>query len=281
MLNAAQYTPVDETLIPTGKIESVEGTPLDFRTPTAIGARIIRQARAAHPRQGLRSQLGGPAFGAGLVEAARVLEPTTGRTLAVATTETGIQFYSGNFLDGTLKGKGARTYTQSLGFLPRNAALSRLTESRELSDHRAQAGRGVPLAKLFSRSASQSETIDGVTSLKAIVLVLLLGALPQSAPQPPPSSMPSPPTLLASQRHFYNGHYEEGRRHRHSLTVDDPKRPRRVRAADVDPALSDQARARRRHRQGEGVEAVRLLRRDPQGRFLPRPSGLRPSPAPG
>jgi len=61
-----------------------------------------------------------------------------------------------------------------------------------------------------------------VTSLKAIVLVLLLGALPQSAPQPPPSSMPSPPTLLASQRHFYNGHYEEAVAIATRLTVDDP-----------------------------------------------------------
>jgi len=116
MLNAAQYTPVDETLIPTGKIESVEGTPLDFRTPTAIGARINDKHEQLIRAKGYDHNWVVQRSAPGLVEAARVLEPTTGRTLAVATTEPGIQFYSGNFLDGTLKGKGARTYTHRSGF---------------------------------------------------------------------------------------------------------------------------------------------------------------------
>ncbi len=115
-LNAPQYTPVDDTLIPTGKIESVEGTPFDFRTSTAIGARI----NDAHPQ--IKYGLGYDhnfvlaRTGGGLVEAARVLEPVTGRTMTISTTEPGIQFYSGNFLKGDLMGKGGRVYPHRSGF---------------------------------------------------------------------------------------------------------------------------------------------------------------------
>jgi aldose 1-epimerase len=101
-LNASHYTPVDARLIPTGGIEPVDGTPFDFRAPTAIGARIDE----AHPQL---------VFGGGydhnfVLEGwrprqepalqARVVEPSTGRVLEVLTTEPGIQFYSGNLLDG-------------------------------------------------------------------------------------------------------------------------------------------------------------------------------------
>ena len=115
-LNADRYTPVDATLIPTGELAPVEGTPFDFRKPTAIGARIKNE----HPQM---------QFGRGydhnwvlarstpdLVLAAEVLEPTSGRTLTVHTTEPGIQFYSGNFLDGKLAGKGGRAYGHRAGF---------------------------------------------------------------------------------------------------------------------------------------------------------------------
>jgi aldose 1-epimerase len=116
LINAETYTPVDKTLIPTGQIARVDGTPFDFRKPTAIGARI----KDAH------EQL---AHGGGydhnfvlirntptLSHAARVEEKTTGRTLDVFTDEPGLQFYSGNFLDGTLTGKGGRTYGHRSGF---------------------------------------------------------------------------------------------------------------------------------------------------------------------
>jgi len=116
MLNAAQYTPVDDTLIPTGEIAPVEGTPFDFRTSTAIGARI----NAAHQQitygKGYDHNFVLTRTGPGLVEAARVVEPVTGRTMTITTTEPGIQFYSGNFLDGTLTGKGGRTYPHRAGF---------------------------------------------------------------------------------------------------------------------------------------------------------------------
>jgi aldose 1-epimerase len=116
MLNAAQYTPVDDTLIPTGQIAAVEGTPFDFRKSTAIGARINDKNEQLTRGKGYDHNFVLTRTGAGLVEAARVVEPITGRTMTVATTEPGIQFYSGNFLDGTLTGKGGRVYPQRSGF---------------------------------------------------------------------------------------------------------------------------------------------------------------------
>ena len=116
MLAADRFTPVDETLIPTGELASVQGTPFDFRQPTAIGARINQD----HPQIKL-----GPGYdhnwvlsrkGTGLQLAARVHEPKTGRTLEVSTTEPGIQFYAGNFLDGKLTGKAGAVYRQRTGF---------------------------------------------------------------------------------------------------------------------------------------------------------------------
>ena len=117
-INADRFVPVDSTLIPTGELAPVAGTPFDFRTPTAIGARID----APHPQ--LQRGRGydhtyvltrGPGD-TGLVQAARVVEPQSGRTLEVATTEPGVQFYTGNFLDGTLMGKSGHAYRQRYGF---------------------------------------------------------------------------------------------------------------------------------------------------------------------
>src|SRR5436190_6126682 len=115
-IDADRYTPVDAMLIPTGELSPVAGTPLDFRQPTTIGKRIGED----HPQ--LRSGLGYDhnfvltRSGEGLQHAARVTEPSTGRTLDVATTEPGLQFYSGNFLDGTITGKGGRVYQKRYGF---------------------------------------------------------------------------------------------------------------------------------------------------------------------
>jgi aldose 1-epimerase len=116
MLNADRYTPVDETLIPTGKLAPVAGTPFDFTKPTPIGARI----NAADPQlkngQGYDHNWVLNRKGAGLQLAARVIEPKTGRTMEIATTEPGIQFYAGNFLDGKLTGKGGAVYNHRTGF---------------------------------------------------------------------------------------------------------------------------------------------------------------------
>ena len=114
-INADRFTPVDETLIPTGEIASVAGTPFDFRTATAIGARIDNDDEQLRSGAGYDHNYvlnGGP----GLRLAARVVEPTRGRTLEVATTEPGVQFYAGNRLDRSAVGKGGHAYGKRTGF---------------------------------------------------------------------------------------------------------------------------------------------------------------------
>ena len=117
-LNADHFTPVDSTLIPTGELQSVAGTPFDFRTPTPIGARIdaddvqLRYGRGYDHNFVLNKGDvdKGPALGA------RVYEPSSGRVMEIHTTEPGLQFYSGNFLDGTLRGKNGVVYRHRYGF---------------------------------------------------------------------------------------------------------------------------------------------------------------------
>ena len=111
-IDADRYTPVDATLIPTGEPVSLAGTPFDFRAPTPIGVRI------AQPDQQLKN---GGGYDHNFVlnrtgHAVHVLEPTSGRTLDISTTEPGLQFYSGNFLDGTITGKAGHVYKQHAGF---------------------------------------------------------------------------------------------------------------------------------------------------------------------
>jgi aldose 1-epimerase len=115
-LNADQYTPVDSTLIPTGQIAPVEGTPFDFRKLTPIGERISTPHEQIKFGRGYDHNFVLVRSSPSLTHAARVEEPVTGRTLDIFTTEPGIQFYSGNFLDGTLTGKGGRTYAHRSGF---------------------------------------------------------------------------------------------------------------------------------------------------------------------
>lgn len=114
-LNASHFTPVDDTLIPTGELAPVEGTPFDFREQTAIGARI--DANDEQLRRGKGYDHNWVLDSAGkFAMAAEVFEPSTGRVLQVWTDQPGIQFYSGNFLDGTLKGKEAKVYGHRSGF---------------------------------------------------------------------------------------------------------------------------------------------------------------------
>jgi aldose 1-epimerase len=118
-LNASRYTPVDETLIPTGELAPVEGTPFDFRTPHAIGDRIDADDPQIGFGGGYDHNFVLDRNGAGddaLVLAARVEEPMSGRVMEIRTTEPGVQFYSGNFLDGTLTGKEGRVYGHRNGF---------------------------------------------------------------------------------------------------------------------------------------------------------------------
>lgn len=115
-LDAAQFTPVDANLIPTGRLAPVAGTPFDFRQPAAIGARINADDEQLKNGGGYDHNFVLTGTAEGLHHAAFVMEPSTGRTLEVATTEPGIQFYSGNFLDGTITGKEGRVYTKRFGF---------------------------------------------------------------------------------------------------------------------------------------------------------------------
>ncbi len=116
MIDADKFTPVDDILIPTGELRSVANTPLDFREPVAIGARIGQDNQQLVHGRGYDHNFVLNKEAPGAFElAARVVEPISGRVLEVRTEEPGIQFYSGNFLDGTLKGQG-RTYERRNGF---------------------------------------------------------------------------------------------------------------------------------------------------------------------
>jgi aldose 1-epimerase len=112
-INADNYTPTDDTLIPTGKIAPVKGTSFDFTSPTAIG-KHIKEIKADPVGYDLNYVLNGPM--GPLKEAAEVRESKSGRVMKVFTTEPGVQFYSGNFLDGKQKGKGGVKYSQYAGF---------------------------------------------------------------------------------------------------------------------------------------------------------------------
>ncbi len=116
MLNADRFTPVDKTLIPTGELTPVQGTPMDFTKPTAIGARINDNYEQLVVGNGYDHNWVINRTGDGLALAARVHEPTSGRVLEVFTTQPGVQFYSGNFLDGTIVGKQGHPYKLRNGF---------------------------------------------------------------------------------------------------------------------------------------------------------------------
>ena len=117
-INAAKFTPVDQLLIPTGELRAVTGTPFDFREPTAIGARIrdghdmqIRYGRGYDHNFVLSGSSGQ------LRSAVRCTDPQSGRVMEILTTAPAVQFYSGNFFDGTIVGKGGKVYRQGDAFV--------------------------------------------------------------------------------------------------------------------------------------------------------------------
>ena len=115
-LRAGRYTPVDATLIPTGEICPVAGTPMDFRSFQAVGARIRDGFQQLVFCRGYDHNWALDSPGQqGLAEAARLRDPSSGRQLTISTTEPGIQFYAGNSLDGTLYGSSGRQYRQGDG----------------------------------------------------------------------------------------------------------------------------------------------------------------------
>jgi len=109
-LNADRFTPVDKTLIPTGELRAVQGTPMDFTKPATIGARINDDYEQLVIGRGYDHNFVINRKDGSLTLAARVHEPTSGRVLEVYTTEPAVQFYSGNFLDGTIVGKQGHPY---------------------------------------------------------------------------------------------------------------------------------------------------------------------------
>ena len=116
MINASRFTPVDAGLIPTGELRSVKGTPMDFTQLAVIGTRIDQQDEQLTFGRGYdHNWVLNNATGK-LALAARAYEPVSGRVMEVLTTEPGLQFYSGNFLDGSITGKGGQVYKQRSGF---------------------------------------------------------------------------------------------------------------------------------------------------------------------
>jgi aldose 1-epimerase len=115
MINADRFTPVDKNLIPTGELRPVKGTPFDFTTSTKIGARIDDNYDQLVLGHGYDHNWVINRKGDGLMLAARVYEPTSGRVMEVSTTQPGVQFYTGNFLDGTVTGKQGHVYKRRFG----------------------------------------------------------------------------------------------------------------------------------------------------------------------
>ena len=115
-INASRFTPVDSTLIPTGELKDVAGTPFDFRKGTRIGARIDADDQQIKFGRGYDHNFVLRRTGGELIPAARVVETSSGRVLEVLTTQPGVQFYTANFLDGTVRGKGGKAYQRRSAF---------------------------------------------------------------------------------------------------------------------------------------------------------------------
>jgi len=114
-IDADRFTPVDATLIPTGELAPVEGTPFEFRRPTPIGRRIDTENEQLRNGKGYDHNVVLNGTSGTLRHAARVVNPASGRTLDISTTEPGMQFYAGNFLDGTITGKSGHVYRRRSG----------------------------------------------------------------------------------------------------------------------------------------------------------------------
>ncbi len=114
-INGGHITPVDAGLIPTGKLQAVAGTPFDFTTPHAIGERVNAKDTQLKYGLGYDHNWALNSSNGSMAKAAEVYEPTSGRVMEVWTTEPGLQFYGGNFLDGTLTGKSGRKYPYRSG----------------------------------------------------------------------------------------------------------------------------------------------------------------------
>jgi len=111
-IHADKTTPLDKDRLTTGEIRNVEGTPMDFRKPTAIGARIHADYDQLNLGVGYRQDFVLPGGGGSLTPAARVYEPKSGRVIEVLTTEPGVLLFTGNAFDGTVRGKDGKTFVR-------------------------------------------------------------------------------------------------------------------------------------------------------------------------
>ena len=164
MLNADRYTPVDATQIPTGDISPVDGTPFDFRKETSIGARIDGDHPQLRIGSGYDHNFVLTRNGNGLEQAARVVDPKTGRTLTVATTEPGVQFYSGTSWTDRLRGKAAT----STALAPGSASRPSTFQIRRTSPRFRRPFSG-PARSIGRRRCSRSALRSDWGSLLAVV----------------------------------------------------------------------------------------------------------------
>ncbi len=140
MIDADQFTPISKGLIPTGELKKVDGTPFDFRKPTPIGDRLDAKDPQIAFGPGYDHNFVLRRTGSSLELAAKVTEPTTGRVMEVLTTEPGLQFYTGNFLDGTLKGVDGKSVSTARGLLHGDAAFPGFAEPSRASLRRCSRG---------------------------------------------------------------------------------------------------------------------------------------------
>jgi aldose 1-epimerase len=152
-LHASRFTPVDAGLIPTGELKSVDGTPFDFRKPTAIGVRINADDQQLHLGHGYDHNWVLDRKGTELEEAAELYDPGSGRVLKVLTDQPGIQFYSGNFLDGSIIGKRGMPYKLHAGLCLETQHFPDSPNHPDFPSAELKAGQRYHIITVFSFSA--------------------------------------------------------------------------------------------------------------------------------
>jgi galactose mutarotase-like enzyme len=154
-------------LIPTGQLAPVTGTPFDFRQPTAIGARIGDADEQLRFGRGYdHNWVLDPAAPDELTTAARLEDPS-GRRIDISTSEPGVQFYSGNFLDGTIKGKGGRVYEHRTGLCLETQHFPDFTEPRGFPVHHPPAGSAISVADQHRVQPLIPQICHGCTQVSA------------------------------------------------------------------------------------------------------------------
>jgi aldose 1-epimerase len=152
-LHASRFTPVDAGLIPTGELKSVDGTPFDFRKAHTVAERINANDDQLHLGHGYDHNWVLDSGGGKLAEAAELYDPSSGRVLKVLTDQPGIQFYSGNFLDGSIKGKGGTPYQQHAALCLETQHFPDSPNHKDFPTAELKAGQRYHTVTVFSFSA--------------------------------------------------------------------------------------------------------------------------------